>query len=186
MHKALCNSNIQWLHQRREDWRGSARGTRAKPAEGSSKPREAFKPARYDCAASSSEILSQDLCRPSPTPQPTGTTQHVGTCPPAPTRLLGHRTEVTGWREQTKQPESEIRSEKRRPRPAKMRVRRGAKTPEHAPLSHIEVLYVKELKKGVCSRLTSVVPKAWPEDSREDSDYFRNPPGQNYLHIIAS
>lgn len=82
---------------------------------------------------------SQGLCRPSPAPQPTGITQHVGTCPLAPMPLLGHRTEVTGWREQTKQPESETRSEKRRPRPAKMHVRKGAKCPAHAPLSHIDV-----------------------------------------------
>ena len=66
-----------------------------------------------------------------------------------------------------------------------MRVRRSAKSPAHAPLSHIDLLHVKELKKEICSRLTSVVPNAWPEDPQEDSDYFRNPPGQNYLHIIA-
>ena len=82
---------------------------------------------------------------PHPPPQPTGTTEHVGTCPPTPTPLLRHRTEeVTGWGEQTKQPESEIRSEKHRQRPAKMHVHKGAKSPAHAPLSHIDV---KELKK---------------------------------------
>ena len=104
MHKGLCNSNIQWLHQRREDWRGSARGTRAKPGEGSSKPREAFKPAHYDCAASSWGLYSQGLCRPSPAPtahRHHWARGHMPTCTHAPTRAQDRRSHRVGRADKT-------------------------------------------------------------------------------------